>query len=377
MYSLVLSYAFLGLIRYAIATCNSYGIDFVDGGSYFIDSSSTANFTFLTDFSGCDSEEITPILVDPNEDEYFCSQIPTSPDLTSFLSTCPISQNKMFSGSWYVVIEGLEFAYVRTFTLTVGVPTTITATPTVTVGLTSTPDAVTETVTSTSTGSTILPTSTVTVPCQTIYFTKTEIPAPIFITSTYTVSLTITTGIVWQTSDTTTTSTATCTPPPFPRGQDPKLQHPLYLPHMTITPPSNWKARTPDAPRRHPVRDMTFKAARNIGIIKRGPDSATVTTTETTYSATTTSTTILTPSTVSETTVQTTINTITPTPVTKCRGITAITSTTTLPAHTYTRLKLTDKIILVDKTISLVHTKQSVTTPPAVATSCFNSGGWL
>jgi hypothetical protein len=38
----------------------------------------------------------------------------------------PILQTAMFSGTWYIVIEGLTFAYVRTFTLTVGVPTTIT-----------------------------------------------------------------------------------------------------------------------------------------------------------------------------------------------------------------------------------------------------------
>ena len=80
--------------------------------------------------------------MDPDENEYFCSEIPTTPDLTSFLSTwygclsesliinvnaqfSPILQTAMFSGTWYIVIEGLTFAYVRTFTLTVGVPTTI------------------------------------------------------------------------------------------------------------------------------------------------------------------------------------------------------------------------------------------------------------
>ena len=38
----------------------------------------------------------------------------------------PVLQTAMFSGTWYIVIEGLTFAYVRTFTLTVGVPTTTT-----------------------------------------------------------------------------------------------------------------------------------------------------------------------------------------------------------------------------------------------------------
>lgn len=70
------------------ADCQSYGIDFVDGGSYFQNISSSDDFTFITQFEGCDGEgSITPILVDPNEDEYFCSDIPTSPDDTSFNST--------------------------------------------------------------------------------------------------------------------------------------------------------------------------------------------------------------------------------------------------------------------------------------------------
>lgn len=147
----------------------------------------------LRQIKGCDNEQITPILVDPDENEYFCSDIATSPDDTSFLSTwygtsskigdrlliasSPILQTEMFSGSWYIVIEGLTFAYVRTFTLTVGAPTTVTVSsimrlkwtpanvhrrrqqvhprtpnillqphltdlPQVTVGITSTPDAI-------------------------------------------------------------------------------------------------------------------------------------------------------------------------------------------------------------------------------------------
>ncbi|KAF4631994.1 hypothetical protein G7Y89_g6135 [Cudoniella acicularis] len=374
MYSLIFIYTLLSLVRYAAADCNSYGIDYVNGGTYFIDNTQTTNFTFLTDFSGCDNEEITPILVDPNENEYFCSDIPTSPDYTSFLSTCPITQNQMFSGTWYIVIEGLTFAYVRTFTLTVGVPTTITETPTVTVGITSTPDA----------------------PqrkclhqqdpqfchlqlrraCQTRVFTSIVVPTPVFITSTYTISITITTGISWVESTSTNVLTASCTPPPYPRGADPKLQHAIYLPHMTITPPWRMKARTPDM-KVHKARDVTFKQARNVHIVRRGPDSATVTVTETTSSATTTSTTVLAVPTVTETSVATTISTITPTPITTCHGVTMITTTKTLSQKTYTRLRLTDTFIFVEKTISQVCTMKSTTTPAVVATSCFYNGGSL
>jgi hypothetical protein len=41
---------------------------------------------------GCDNESITPILVDPDENEYFCSDIQTSPDDTSTLSTWSVTK---------------------------------------------------------------------------------------------------------------------------------------------------------------------------------------------------------------------------------------------------------------------------------------------
>lgn len=36
----------------ALAACSSYGVDYVNGGSYDIDSSSNDNFTFTTIFQG-------------------------------------------------------------------------------------------------------------------------------------------------------------------------------------------------------------------------------------------------------------------------------------------------------------------------------------
>lgn len=38
--------------RYASAQCESYGLDFVNGGSYFIDNTLATNFTFLSEFDG-------------------------------------------------------------------------------------------------------------------------------------------------------------------------------------------------------------------------------------------------------------------------------------------------------------------------------------
>ena len=84
------SFLFLivALVAEVFAQCQSYGVDFVDGGSYFQNISSSDDFTFISYFEGCAGEgSITPILVDPNEDEYFCSDIETSPDDVNFNST--------------------------------------------------------------------------------------------------------------------------------------------------------------------------------------------------------------------------------------------------------------------------------------------------
>lgn len=84
---LLFAVAFALIVR-VCAQCQSYGYDFVDGGSYFQNISSTDDFTFISFFEGCEGEgSITPILVDPNENEYFCSDIDTSPDDTLFNST--------------------------------------------------------------------------------------------------------------------------------------------------------------------------------------------------------------------------------------------------------------------------------------------------
>jgi hypothetical protein len=99
-----LVFVLVALTRHAQADCVSYGLDFVNGGSYFIDNTLATNLTFLSEFQGtvlssrrkgyriltsigCDTDTVVPILVDPDENEYFCSEIPTTPDLTSFLST--------------------------------------------------------------------------------------------------------------------------------------------------------------------------------------------------------------------------------------------------------------------------------------------------
>lgn len=87
------------LIRLIAADCRSTGTDYVDaGGPYCVNSTSTDFFSFGTEFEGCQPSDtqggtVTPILIDPNTDEFFCSDIATNPDDTEMRST------------WYVLLS--------------------------------------------------------------------------------------------------------------------------------------------------------------------------------------------------------------------------------------------------------------------------------
>lgn len=63
-------------------TCQSFGVDFQNNGTYFQDSRSTAPFTAIQEFSGCQDDVSYNILVEPNGDYVECSQTPTVPDDT-------------------------------------------------------------------------------------------------------------------------------------------------------------------------------------------------------------------------------------------------------------------------------------------------------
>jgi hypothetical protein len=78
------------------------------------------------------------ILVDPNGDQYQCSDTPLTPDYTPETVTCTDwPQDKLYSGDWSLVVisnngDADPIAYQRDFSLSVGTPTTVTITPTVT-----------------------------------------------------------------------------------------------------------------------------------------------------------------------------------------------------------------------------------------------------
>lgn len=112
--------------------CKSYGIDFQDDGSFFQNKSSTDDFTFVSTFEGCQKDTANNILVDPNGDQYQCTDTSLQPDDTYQMSTCPMQKCSLWSGPWSVIIisnngaEGQPIAYQRDFSLEVAVPATTT-----------------------------------------------------------------------------------------------------------------------------------------------------------------------------------------------------------------------------------------------------------
>ncbi|KAK8215382.1 hypothetical protein M8818_002003 [Zalaria obscura] len=78
----------------------------------------------------CQNDVANNILVDPNGDEYQCSDTDLQPDDTPEMSTCPMQKDDMWSGDWSVILisnngDGTPIAYERDFSLTVGVPSTV------------------------------------------------------------------------------------------------------------------------------------------------------------------------------------------------------------------------------------------------------------
>lgn len=100
--------------------CYSSGVDFVDEGSYFINENSSDNFTCASSFTGCTpGKDLAEILfVDADDNEYLCSEVQTTPDNTTMISTCPFKKNQMVSGHNLILVfgnnnGGQQFAWQR------------------------------------------------------------------------------------------------------------------------------------------------------------------------------------------------------------------------------------------------------------------------
>jgi len=124
-------------------TCESWGIDFQDKGSYFQNKSSSDPFTFVSTFEGCQNDLASNVLVDPSGDQYLCSETPLLPSDTYQMSTCPLEKDDLWSGAWSIIIlsnngDADPIAYQRDFSLEVAVPVTTTVRSLTSASLTST-----------------------------------------------------------------------------------------------------------------------------------------------------------------------------------------------------------------------------------------------
>lgn len=372
------------------SSCVSYGIDFQNDGSYFINQALTENFTAVSEFEGCSGGTTDILLVDPNNKEYLCSDVPVTPDDTPQLSTCPILKSQMFSGDWLILLFGnnedeASYAYQRLLHLTVGQQITSTITPTITWDITTTPISTSFLTSTVSSVETIPNTQTVTSPSATAKTTTT----PTSVTSWTTILKTRTTHS-WTKLLTTVTKTitASCTIPPKPSKHDPPATYtPTMVTVAALQSGSAVRARTiedrpidPNVARRM-IREA--RARRGLPIPERlnerelderAPDEATVfVTAETPANLTITHTAPA--STITDTTVTTqTVSTTAP-PSTVYSGRTTLTITAPTPTKTTTKTQYTTLTQI--KTLYKTWTYTTTFTPTESAQACTSQGGHI
>ncbi|KAL5116582.1 hypothetical protein ACEQ8H_005578 [Pleosporales sp. CAS-2024a] len=376
--------------------CYSYGADFMDEGSYFINSQLTEKFSSVSYFKGCYQDVADVLLVEPegvNSQEYLCDQIPTYPDDQLRTSTCPIRKDQMKSGHWLLLVlgnngdDGQPFAWQRDLYLTVGIPVTATLTPTVTFSMTSTPVQTQTTTTTLTNVITTGPLSTVTLPSGTAKNTKTITPPPTTTTSTKIMTRT-SLSLTKVFSVTTQTVTATCTIPGLPGQPDkpclysPTRLHPAALETPTSIPKLHRFIRKADRAvdvewaraRIEAAKQRRAEQAQSVAapLERRAPDAPTVTVIGNVPVNTTT--TILAPATTTtETVLTSTTVTSTLPPATVFSGL--FTSTVTLPTPTKTQLSLSFVTTTKVMTFGATLTTYTTVTPAASVSACKKAGG--
>ncbi|KAK7530058.1 hypothetical protein IWX49DRAFT_513656 [Phyllosticta citricarpa] len=372
----------------ASADCVSYGIDFQNGGRYFINKALTQNFTSVSQFEGCSAGYSDVLLVDPTGEEYVCTDIPVTPDDVSQLSTCPIFKSQMFSGEWKLLLLGnngpknASFAYERDLFLTVGEQITSTITSTVTWNVTTTPITTTTLPSTVTVVNTAQNNQTITSPSATARRTIT----PQAVTSTLTKFFTRTRQSFTKSLKVVTeTETASCTIPPKPKFPDPKATFvptkPRFAAFASLIAVQARGADKPTDPVevRRRMREARLRRGREIPERllehqprKRSPDSPivfvnadTVVNTTITYMAPATTTT--------EYELTTRTGTTTLPPKTVFSGRQTITITAPTPTKTRTTLAYTTitKIATLYKTFTFITT----VTPTASVSACKHHGG--
>ncbi|KAK4191165.1 hypothetical protein QBC35DRAFT_488361 [Podospora australis] len=325
------------LVAQASAACTSYGVDYSNGGAYYIDGSSNQYFSFITIFQGCSQETISPVLIGPDNNQYACSVIRTDPAGVQVTSTCGIPFSAMKSGTWKIIVAGNQISSQRTISLTVGVPQTtwVTATPTVIVGYTTTARAQTILTTIVQTQTLIIVPRTVTAACTGATRTVTSYPQGPTTTIRSTVIRTATDGQVTSYLTTTVSATASC----------------------------HYPTRK---------RDVAATPAAKVAAV-------TSTYTQTTFTVTSTIVTTIPARITTESVLRTTTATVTPPPSTVCVG-NAPGATVTVFRGTPTPVTQTDLVYLTSHlsgTVWIGQTQYTTFTNSASATACWRAGGWF
>ncbi|KAK3332424.1 hypothetical protein B0T19DRAFT_398192 [Cercophora scortea] len=301
------------------ADCTSYGVDYSNGGSYNIDSTSNQYFSFATIFQGCTQETINPILVGPDGSEYACSSIRTQPAGAAVTSTCGIPYSVMTSGTWKIIVAGQQIATQRTIKLTVGAPQTTWIT------------------------TLILVPETITTVCNGATRTVTNYPQGPTVIVSSTILRTVTDGQVTSLYTTTVSSTAECH---YPTGAAGKA-----------------------------VQDNAI-TAREVAAVA----AVTSTYTQTTYTVTSTIRTTIPAKTTTEFIYKTVTATITPAPSTQC--ISGANAAVTVTINKGSPTTVTETNIAYDTThlsatVWVGQTQYTTITNQASATACWKAGGWF
>ncbi|KAK0923740.1 hypothetical protein LTR91_006016 [Friedmanniomyces endolithicus] len=368
------------------SVCSVFGVDFQGGGSYFMNSNSNDNFTLVAEFEGCQNDTADIILVnDQTSDEYECSPLPTVPDDTRQMSTCPVSKSQMSSGNWSILTLGDNgnadpFSYQRDFLLQVGpqqtVTTTVYAPYTLTLQSTSTLEStstifITSQVRSNSTASSAA-TGLATYTPPTLTISRNEMVTRPFYRWTKTASTAYVLLVV-----------PTCTVPKRPAYADPWLR---FAPTI-ISLPDGVQPQQPQ----QPLGDQSqIASARCNGqYCPRRPDSgmADQTTPARVYGRAADAPTVTSTTTVpnhSTTTVKAGSTTVTLTDIVTATLYStlppqivyaAVSSTVTAPAPTQTYVNQIYTRTYLTRTMHIVWTDTVTTTPSATATSCKRAGG--
>lgn len=141
--------------------CNSFGIDYQDGGRYFVEASRSSHFVALQYFSGCQNDFAENVLIDPKGNEKKCNRSPMQPDGAVQHINC--DGIRLYTGEWSILVlshgSGAEpILHQRDFYLSVGQESDVSTTP------------------SPRTGCHGIPTKTMTITSITVSYLKVDMP---------------------------------------------------------------------------------------------------------------------------------------------------------------------------------------------------------